>query len=284
MTRIFDITTASDLLNIDASGQGKLLFTVTNTTQRPQRASLRLRVLDSGEASWLKLGGESERDFPPGFTHQVEVAVSPPAGSLPGKFRVRLDALSVANPDDDFTEGPAVGVIIPTPSIPPKKSMLWLWLLIAAVVLTVIAAVIFLVMRKPPVPDKPPVPVPPTVPVPPPAPTTKDFNGPTLSVGGRQVPLDYCREWSANCGQAAANAFCVKEGFARALDFSIKPNSPPTVVISSMTVCDVPMCTKIASVKCTSQPLRLVPSVIRPEILQQIRPEIVRPLRPDAPR
>ena len=113
MTRIFDITPASDILNIDSSGQGKLLFTVTNTTGRPQRASLRLRALDSGQSSWLKLNGDMERDFTAGFTHQVEVAVAPPSGAPPGRFRVRLDALSVANPDDDFTEGPAVGIVVP---------------------------------------------------------------------------------------------------------------------------------------------------------------------------
>ena len=271
MTRIFDITTASDLLNIDASGQGKLLFTVTNTTQRPQRASLRLRALDSGEASWLKLGGESERDFAPGFTHQVEVAVSPPAGSPPGKFRVRLDALSVANPDDDFTEGPAVGVVVPPPPPSSKKNMLWVWLLIGAVVLIILATVVFLVMRKPVVPDKPPVPDKPEAPI------TKDFIGPTLSVGGRQVPLDYCREWSANCGQPAADAFCIKQGFARAADFSIKPNSPPTVVISSMAICDALVCTKIASVKCTSQSRPVIRVPIRPGILEQVRPVVPSP-------
>jgi len=274
MSRIFDITATSDILNIDTSGRGKLLFTVTNTTQRPQRASLRLRALDSGEAGWLKLSGDSERDFSPGFTHQVEVAVAPPSGTPPGKFRVRLDALSVANPDDDFTEGPAVGVVVPPTAPPPKKSMLWLWLLVGIVVVIVLGVVVFLVMRKPPPP--PPAPTPP---VPPPA-TSKRFDNPTLNVGGREIALDYCREWAANCGGPAADAFCATQGFARSTDFGIKPDSPPTVIISSggKLVCNQPGCTKFTSVTCTSQ--SLTPGRFRSEILQPVRPGVVQPKQP----
>jgi len=167
MTRIFDITPASDILNIDSSGQGKLLFTVTNTTGRPQRASFRLRALDSGQSSWLKLNGDMERDFTAGFTHQVEVAVAPPSGAPPGRFRVRLDALSVANPDDDFTEGPAVGVVVPATAPPPKKSMWWVWLLIGIVVLIVLGVILYLATRKPPESDSTTKPnTPPTAPAP----------------------------------------------------------------------------------------------------------------------
>ena len=113
MARLFDVTTTTDVLTLGADGRGKIVFTVTNTTQKPQRASFKVRALDSGEAGWLKLGGDAERDFTAGFTHQVELALNVPPGTPASKFRVRLDALSVANPNDDFTEGPTVGVTVP---------------------------------------------------------------------------------------------------------------------------------------------------------------------------
>lgn len=149
MARLFDITTTSDTASTTVGGAVKLVFTVTNTTPRPLRGSLRAKALDSGQASWLAVGGDAERDFPPGLAHQVEVTAKVPTGSAAGKFRVRLDALSVANPDDDFTEGPAVSVTIAAaPALPPKKSLWWLWLIIGIVVVVLIGVVTWLVLRK----------------------------------------------------------------------------------------------------------------------------------------
>ena len=152
MTRPFDITNTNDALTLDASGRGKQLFTVTNTTQKPLRGILRVRGLDSAQAGWFAVVGDGERDFPAGVGHQVEVEVKVPPGTPPAKFRMRLDALSVANPDDDFTEGPVVALTIPTVEVKKPTDMpWWVWLLIALVLLVVIGVVLYLVVK----PSKP---------------------------------------------------------------------------------------------------------------------------------
>jgi len=157
MARLFDITTTSDTSSMEAGGTIKLVFTVTNTTQRPQRATLRAKALDSAQASWLSVSGDTERDFPAGFTHQVEVQTKVPAATEPTKFRLRLDALSVANPDDDYTEGPPVSITVKAADKPrPKSIPWWVWLIVGLVVLAIVGIVAWVAMS----PGEAPQPVP----------------------------------------------------------------------------------------------------------------------------
>jgi hypothetical protein len=148
MARLFDINTTHDTVSSAANGAATLVFTVTNTTPKPQRGHLRAKALDSAQPGWLRVAGDAERDFAPGFTHQVELNVQVPTGTPPGRFRVRLDALSVANPDDDFTEGPVVSVNVAAPDAPrPQKFPWWVWLVVGLAVLLVAGVVAALVMK-----------------------------------------------------------------------------------------------------------------------------------------
>ncbi|WP_293993809.1 hypothetical protein [Sphaerotilus sp.] len=259
MTRLFDITTTQDALELDRQGQGKVVFTVTNVTRQPQRCGLRPRGLDAGKAAWLRLVGEAERDFVPGMVHQVEVGIAVPPGTPLEKFRLRLDAYSVANPDDDFTEGPLVQVLPPSvaPVAPGGGGRMpwWVWLAIALVVLAVGGLVAYLVNRKAPPVDSPVAPASapastPTPPPPPPPPPLVEFDNPRIDVGGRQVGLDVCREWGANCGQAAANAFCQQQGHSAAHSFKVTQDAPPTAIISTKQICDAPGCDRINWIQC----------------------------------
>jgi hypothetical protein len=66
--------------------------------------------------------------------------------------------------------------------------------------------------------------------------------------------LDLCRSWSKDCGKPAADAWCKKAGYLRALQFKVKEDSPPTRVISSGKVCNAPSCDRIISVTCEAEP------------------------------
>src|SRR5262245_19249842 len=121
MARIFDITTTSDTLTLSPDGTGSMVFTVTNTSKQDVRGTLLPRVLDSKNANWLSVAGDAVREFKPGLAHQVKVTAKLPPGTEAGKLRVRLDAASEKNPDDDFTEGPPIGIAVATTPQPVKK-------------------------------------------------------------------------------------------------------------------------------------------------------------------
>ena len=154
MARTFAITTTAAEKKADAKGHAEAVFTVTNTTARPVRGLAKAKALVSTKQDWLKLAGESERDFAPGATQQfiigfdgpVTTAAPPSApkgavapasgGAQPGaaaavapaavKYPFRLDVASAANPDEDFIEGPVVTIEVPPAAI--KKPFKW-WII-----------------------------------------------------------------------------------------------------------------------------------------------------------
>ena len=64
--------------------------------------------------------------------------------------------------------------------------------------------------------------------------------------------LDVCREWGANCGKPAADAFCKAEGFSDALhaEADPQPGFSTTRVISSGQVCSGSFCTGFQQIIC----------------------------------
>jgi hypothetical protein len=153
MASVFAITTATDKLKTE-TGSVTTVFTVTNSTSRPLRGFVKIKPLSNTQAQWLKVEGETERDFPAGGTHQFTVTFNkpkpgtPPSAPQPAEsFPFRLDAISAINPDEDFTEGPVVAVEIPEQTVEPKKSFPWWILIIVAVLLIVGGVVAWLLLR-----------------------------------------------------------------------------------------------------------------------------------------
>src|SRR5262245_45050431 len=153
MKRVFAITTANETARLDSGGKGEVAFTVTNSATRPIRGQLRIKPLDSTKADWLSIAGETERDFSLNATQQVAVKISVPAGTTAGKYSFRLDAVSVANPDEDYTEGPTVAIEVQA-SEKPKSAFPW-WIIIVAVAVVVIGGVVAWVLLRPKMVDVP---------------------------------------------------------------------------------------------------------------------------------
>src|SRR5262245_24968046 len=130
MNRIFAITAASERVSIGGDGRGEIIFTVTNSSMRPLRGQLRVRPLGPTKGEWFNIAGETERPFSPNATQQVVVKVATPPGAPAGKYQFRLDAISVINPDDDFTEGPTIDLDVKATEA-PKKAFPW-WIIAAA--------------------------------------------------------------------------------------------------------------------------------------------------------
>ena len=75
---------------------------------------------------------------------------------------------------------------------------------------------------------------------------TRTFNNPMVEGYG----LDYCREWAANCGMPAAQAYCESQGYDLAIDFRIVEDNQKTRVIETGQVCDADYCDRISQVTC----------------------------------
>ena len=77
----------------------------------------------------------------------------------------------------------------------------------------------------------------------------RTFNKPM--VGG--YGLDYCREWTQNCGLPAATAYCQSRGYSRALNFQVVNDNQKTRIINGGQVCDAAFCDRISQVTCTTK-------------------------------
>lgn len=81
-----------------------------------------------------------------------------------------------------------------------------------------------------------------------PVPAGRVFTNPAW----QEQRLDFCREWGANCGKPAADAFCQANGFADAL--SAAPDAEPgystTRVIGSGQICSGSFCRGFQQIIC----------------------------------
>ena len=156
MNRIFDVTAASDEVRIDGTGKGEIAFTVTNVTGRPIRGRAQLVSQDTSSKAWLALSGDSEREFPLGGTQQFTVKVSVPPGVKSGKYNFRLDLISVNNPDEDYAQGPNVGISVTLAPTPARPFPWWILAVVAAVMVIGVGLAMWLSRKKPAAPPPPP--------------------------------------------------------------------------------------------------------------------------------
>ncbi len=84
---------------------------------------------------------------------------------------------------------------------------------------------------------------------PPPFPVTRTFFAP--KIGG--VRLDWCRRWAAECGRPAADAFCRRRGYRRAVSFSFARDIgrwTNTRIISTGQICHGNFCDGFRRITC----------------------------------
>jgi hypothetical protein len=88
----------------------------------------------------------------------------------------------------------------------------------------------------------------------------------TTRMGSRQTGLfeppfsdgqrvDICLNWGSGCGQAAADAYCQKAGFARAAEFTVAEDigaATPTLVMGDGKLCSEAFCDGFAMIRCAN--------------------------------
>jgi hypothetical protein len=138
----FTVTTAHSKVKLDSSGAARGQFTVTNTSTQTLKGRLLTRSNEPARPEWFSIAGESVRDFTPNDPEQVDVHVSVPAGSPPGSYSFRLDAVSQVNPDEDFTVGPMIAFEVAAPEKPKRPIVPWILVCVGALVLLIIIAIV----------------------------------------------------------------------------------------------------------------------------------------------
>ncbi|HVG98606.1 MAG TPA: hypothetical protein VNK05_16990 [Chloroflexota bacterium] len=123
MSSVCSITTAANAAPVaSATGEGRMVFTVTNTTGRAVRLRARVVAEDAAAEPWLGLLGddpgvavrELERPFPPDGVQTLTVRLRVPPQTPPGTLRARLDVWDVEDPSETLTPGPTVAFEVPS--------------------------------------------------------------------------------------------------------------------------------------------------------------------------
>jgi hypothetical protein len=145
----FTVTAAGQKVSLDPSGAAQAPFTVTNTSAQELTGRLLTKPQEPAKPEWLSIVGDSTRDFGPDAAEQVVVQLSVPPTSPPGSYSFRLDAVSEANPDEDYTEGPSVAFEVAAAAPAPKKKFpWWIFVVIGAVVLLIVIGVVVWLLTK----------------------------------------------------------------------------------------------------------------------------------------
>ena len=66
--------------------------------------------------------------------------------------------------------------------------------------------------------------------------------------------LDWCYKWGIQCGEAAADRFCISKGYDESFNFSIAPDIgdvTPTKILGTGQVCEDVTCDGFAKITCT---------------------------------
>ena len=156
----FDITTASNTVNLDNKREGVAAFTVKNNTRRRLHASAKVQTQPPDGAQWLTIlpptdsapGGTTDtasvRDFAIDGAQSYQVRIAVPMDVAPGSFTMKLIVADEVNPDDNFTESP--DVVFTVREIPkPEPRPFPMWIIPAVIVaLLLIAAIVFLGVKS----------------------------------------------------------------------------------------------------------------------------------------
>ncbi len=145
MSSSFSVTTSTNTVLLDLNRRGRATFTVSNISGHSTRGRARLTPQNPEAASWLTLGGETEREFPIASTQLFTVAIAVPTNATPGSYVFRLDMVGVENPDEDLSQGPSVTFQVAAITGGTKFPIPW-WIIAVAAGVLVVAAIIIAVV------------------------------------------------------------------------------------------------------------------------------------------
>jgi beta-lactam-binding protein with PASTA domain len=163
MPKSFAITSdVTEPIQLEGGGSKTVIFTVTNTTNRPLRGIARVKALGNTKHEWLSFSEPKEKDFPPNGTQQYTVSFNPkadsastaamgkqPRSTLPaGEYKLQLNVSSAINPDEDSTDGPVMTIMVREIPRPMPRPFPWWIIPVAAVLLIGIGLTVYFLWPK----------------------------------------------------------------------------------------------------------------------------------------
>lgn len=162
MARDFAITTVKSQIELKKGKKSSVSYTVTNSTGNQLTARARISPLEGADESWFTIEGESERGFSENDTQQYSVSVNIPAEIKSGAYKFKLDVFSVENPDEIFSEGPVIEILIseaPVDDNNNDKPFPWWIIAVIVAVILIGGGIIWYVVSNKPKPKPEPEPV-----------------------------------------------------------------------------------------------------------------------------
>ncbi|MHC4955720.1 MAG: PKD domain-containing protein [Planctomycetota bacterium] len=146
----FAIRAISDgKIDVRPGASAGVKFEVTNLSDNAVHARFRILDENEGEPDWAKVSGELLQDLKPREALSVDVDIAIPGDAEENSQR--SFRLFVNNTEDvkDIGEGKQMTVRVGQPA-PPKRSLLWLWILLGVVgVAAIVVTIIVLTGSKP---------------------------------------------------------------------------------------------------------------------------------------
>jgi hypothetical protein len=125
-------------------GVAKVSVKLTNTATQEKVGTVLVEPESPALLDWFTIAGEATRTYAPGDTEDVMVGVAVPPGTTPATYAFQLDAKAEDNPDEDYTNGPRVQLVVrqPKPPVPWWRRYWWVFAIVVAIVLLAILVVV----------------------------------------------------------------------------------------------------------------------------------------------
>lgn len=151
---------SGSLTDAAAPRTGSVVFSVNNKAGETRAGRLSVQVAGQTKAEWFAIEGEQERKFDPANSETVTVKMNVPGAVAAGNYPFRLRVVAVNDPDNDFSDGPATTVEVAAPVVVTGGSNLWIWIVLAVVLLALIGGLLWFFLKG----DKEPTTEPTTAP------------------------------------------------------------------------------------------------------------------------
>lgn len=156
------VTTPGDRIELDQAQQGQITFTVTNPSDRTDRAVFDIVPQEGADPTWFSVD-EPQRRVPAGGSVSYVVKTAVPRQATPGTYSVQGRAYSADSaPEEDSVLSARIAVEVKPEAAPaPRKRFPWWVVVVAALVVVVLVVVLVLVFSGGGKPDTAPSATPP---------------------------------------------------------------------------------------------------------------------------